>query len=95
MDDLSKLVIGSPKPDDDKCQQIWAKIPHTSMDNHFSANPAVKYIGEMGGKSTWTTARGRFPESIQKGPTEQEGPEGWSAVQGRQVGKPCCGGKAR
>ena len=65
MDDLSKLVIGSPKPDD-KRQQIWAKMPHTSMENPFSGNPVVKYVDEMGGKGTWTTARGRLPEGIPK-----------------------------
>ena len=54
------------KPDDDKRRQIWAEIPHTLMDNHFSGNPIVKYVGEMGGQGTWTTARGRLPEGIPK-----------------------------
>ena len=52
MDNFSKLVTGPPKTDDDKRRQIWDKLPHTSMDNHFSGNPIVKYIGEMGGKGT-------------------------------------------
>ena len=65
-DDMSKLVIGSPKPDDDKRRQISDEVPHTLMDNHFSGNPIVKYVGEMGGQGTWTTARGRLPEGIPK-----------------------------
>ena len=35
VDDLSKLVIGSPKSDNDKRRQIWDEIPHTLVDNHF------------------------------------------------------------
>ena len=65
-DSMSKLVKGSPKPDDDKRRQIWDELPHTSMDNHFSGNNVIKYIGELGGRGTWTTARGRLPEGIPK-----------------------------
>ena len=36
------------------------------MDNHFSGNNVIKYIGELGGRGTWTTARGRLPEGIPK-----------------------------
>ena len=50
LDDLSKLVSGSPKPDDNKRRQIWVEIPHTSMNNYFSGNFVVKCVGEMGGK---------------------------------------------
>ena len=63
---MSKPVIGSPKPDDDKRRQIWDELPHTSIDSHLSGNNVVKYIGEMGGKGTWTMARGRLPEGIPK-----------------------------
>ena len=65
-DSMSKLMIGSPKPDDDKRRQIWDELPHTSMDNHFSGNNVIKYIGELGGRGLWTTARGRLPEGIPK-----------------------------
>ena len=66
LDDFSKLVIGSPTPNEDKRRQIWDEIPHTSMDNYFSGNPIVKYVGKMGDKSTWTTACDRLPQDILK-----------------------------
>ena len=65
-DDLRKLVKGAPKPDDDKRRQIFTKMPHITMDNHFSGDRIIQLIGESGGKGTWTTARGRLPGGIPK-----------------------------
>ena len=57
-DDLTKLVIGVLKPDDNK---RWRhEIPHKSMNNHFSGNHIIRYVGEGGRKGTWTTAPGRL-----------------------------------
>ena len=66
VDSMAPLLQGAPKADNDKRRQIFTEPLHLGMDNHFSHDEVVKYLGENGHKATLTCQRGRLPRLCEK-----------------------------
>jgi hypothetical protein len=58
------LVVGATTDPKDKRQQIFSECVHIALDNHFSGDDVLRYLGEGGWKGTMTCRRDRLPKSV-------------------------------
>jgi hypothetical protein len=64
VDMIAPLVVGATKGSTDKRKQIFSECVHIAMDNHFSGDDVLYYLGEGGWKGTMTCRRDRLPKSV-------------------------------
>jgi hypothetical protein len=60
---ITRLVVGANKDPTDKRKQIFSECVHIAMDNHFSGDDVLRYLGEGGCKGTMTFRCDRLPKS--------------------------------
>ena len=63
---ITSLVKGAAKDATDSRRQIFDKKGHIGMDNYFSGDAVLRYLGEDGWKSTMTCRRDRLPKEVNK-----------------------------
>jgi hypothetical protein len=61
---INPLIKGNQKDDGDRRRQIFEEPPHITLDNFFSGDQVVHYLGERGYKVTMTCRRDRLPKGI-------------------------------
>ena len=61
VDLLSPLIKGNPKDANDTRRQIFEHPPHITLDNFFSGDQVIHYLGERGYKATMTCRRDCLP----------------------------------
>jgi hypothetical protein len=61
---ITPLVVGTAKDPRDKRKQLFSECVHIAMDNHFSHDDVLRYLGEGGWKGTMTCRRDRLPKSV-------------------------------
>jgi hypothetical protein len=66
VDMITPLVVGRTKDPTDKRKQILSEFMHIAMDNFFSGDEVLCYLGEGGWKGTMTCRRDRLPKSVPK-----------------------------
>ena len=59
-------MVGAPQEEGDTWRQIFNEPVHITMDNYFSGDNVMNYLGERGYKATMTCRRDRLPEGIPK-----------------------------
>ncbi len=64
VDMIAPLVVGATKDPTDKRKQIFSECVHIAIDNHFSGDYVLRYLGERGWKGTMTCRRDRLPKSV-------------------------------
>ncbi len=64
VDMIAPLVVVTTKDPTDKRKQIFSECVHIAMDNHFSGDDVLRYLGEGGWKGTTTCRRARLPKSV-------------------------------
>jgi hypothetical protein len=64
VDMITPLVVGATKDPTDKRKQIFSECMHIAMDNHFSGDDLLRYLGEGGWKGTMTCRRNCLPKSV-------------------------------
>ncbi len=63
-DMIASLVVGATKDPTDKRKQIFSECVHIAMDNHFSGDDVLCYLGEGGWKGIMTCRCNRLPKSV-------------------------------
>ncbi len=63
---MNPLIKGKPKKPQDKRKQIFEEPPHITMDNFFSGDKVMTFLGQEGWKATMTCRRERLPEGVPK-----------------------------
>ncbi len=66
VDMITPLVVGATKDPTDKRKQLFSECVHITMDNLFSGDEVLCYIGEGGLKGTMTCRRDCLPKSVPK-----------------------------
>jgi hypothetical protein len=66
IDKMEPLLVGGHQEDGDTRRQIFNAKVHITMDNYFSGDNVMKYLGERGYKATMTCRRDRLPEGVPK-----------------------------
>jgi hypothetical protein len=66
INEVEPLMVGARKDDGDRRRQIFHEPVHITMDNYFSGDNIMKYLGERGYKATMTCRRDRLPEGVPK-----------------------------
>jgi hypothetical protein len=66
LDQIAPLIVGAPQEEGDTRRQIFTEPVHLTMDNYFSGDNVMNYLGERGYKATMTCRRDRLPEGIPK-----------------------------
>jgi hypothetical protein len=61
---IASLVVGANKDPTDKRKQIFSECMHIAMDNHFSGNDELRYLGEEGWIGTMTCRHNCLPKSV-------------------------------
>jgi hypothetical protein len=61
---ITLLVVGTTKDPIDKRKQIFSECVHIAMDNHFSGDDVLRYLGEGGWKGAMTCRRNHLPKSV-------------------------------
>jgi hypothetical protein len=61
---ITSLVVGATDDQTDKRKQIFDERVHVAMDNHFSGDDVLCYLGEGGWKGTMTCRCNRLPKSV-------------------------------
>jgi hypothetical protein len=64
VDMSTPLVLGATKDPTDKRKQIFSECVHIAMDNHFSGDDVLRYLGERGWNGTMTCRHNRLPKSV-------------------------------
>jgi hypothetical protein len=64
VDMITPLVVGATKNPTDNRKQLFGKCVHITMDNLFSGDEVLHYLGEGGWKGTLTCRRNRLPKSV-------------------------------
>jgi hypothetical protein len=64
VDMIAPLVVGATKDPTDKRKQIFSECVHIAMDNHFSGDDLLHYLGEGGWDGTMTCRYDRLPKSV-------------------------------
>jgi hypothetical protein len=64
VDMIAPLVVGTTKDPTDKRKQIFSECVHIAMDNHFSGDDVLRYLGEGGWKGTMPCRRDHLPKSV-------------------------------
>ena len=54
IDNITPLIMGEEKDDNDNRRQIFQQKIHIAMDNYFSGDEILKFLGERGWKATMT-----------------------------------------
>jgi hypothetical protein len=63
VDIITPLVVGTTQDPTDKRKQLFSECVHITMDNLFSGDEVVRYLGEGGWKGTMM-CRHRLPKSV-------------------------------
>jgi hypothetical protein len=58
------LVLGTTKDPTDNRKQLFSECVHITMDNFFSGDEVLHYLGEGGWKGTMTCRRNRLTKSV-------------------------------
>ncbi len=66
VDIITPLVVGTTKDPTDKRKQLFSKCIHIAMDNHFSGDEVLRYLGEGGWKGTMSCRCNPLPKSVQR-----------------------------
>ncbi len=66
VDMITPLVVGVTKDPTDKRKQIFSECMHIAMDNFFSGDEVLHYLGEGSWKGTMTCRVDRLPKSVQR-----------------------------
>ena len=66
VDMITPLVVGATKDPTDNRKQLFNKCVHITMDNLFSGDEVLHYLGEGGWKGTMTCRRDRLPKAVPK-----------------------------
>jgi hypothetical protein len=61
---ITPLVLGTSKDPTYKRKQIFSECVHIAMDNFFSGDEVLRYLGEGGWKGTMTCRCDRLPKSV-------------------------------
>jgi hypothetical protein len=61
---IASLVVDTTKDTIDKRKQIFSECVHIAMDNHFSGDDVLGYLGEGGWKGTMTCRCDHLPKSV-------------------------------
>jgi hypothetical protein len=64
VDMITPLVVGATQDPTDKRKQLFSECVHIKMDNLFSGQEVLRYLGERGWKGTMTCRRNRLPKSV-------------------------------
>ncbi len=64
VDMITPLVVGATKDPTDERKQIFSECNHIAMDNNFSGDDVLRYLGEGGWKGTMTCRCNRLPNSV-------------------------------
>jgi hypothetical protein len=64
VDIITPLVVGATQDPTDKRKQLFSECVHITMDNLFSGDEVVRYLGEGDWKETMTCRRNRLPKSV-------------------------------
>ncbi len=64
VDMITPLVIGATKDPTDKRKQIFSESMHIAMENFFSGDEVLRYLGEGGWKGTMTCSCDHLPKSV-------------------------------
>ncbi len=64
VDIITPLVVGATQEPTDKRKQLFSECVHITMDNLFSGDKVVRYLGKRGWKGTMTCRRNRLPKSV-------------------------------
>jgi hypothetical protein len=64
VDMITPLVVGATKDPTDKRNQIFSECVNIEMDNHFSGDDVLHYLGEGGWKETMTCRCNCLPKSV-------------------------------
>jgi hypothetical protein len=64
VDMITPLVVGATKDTTDKRKQIFSEYVHIAIENHFSGDYVLRYLGEEGWKGTMTCRCNRLPKSV-------------------------------
>ncbi len=64
VDMITPLVVGATKDPTDKRKQLFSECVHIAMDNHFSGDDMLRYLGEGGWKGSMTCRRDRLPKFV-------------------------------
>ncbi len=66
VDDITPLAVGATQSPTDKRKQIFSKCIHITMDNLFSGDEVLRYLGEGGWKGTMTCRCDHLPKAVPK-----------------------------
>jgi len=66
IDIMTPLVKGASKEPTDKRNQMFDEPVHIAMDNFFSGDEVLRFLGERGWKATMTCRRDRLPRGVPK-----------------------------
>jgi hypothetical protein len=61
---ITPLVVGATQDPTDNRKQLFSEFVHITMDNLFSDDEVVGYLGEGGWKGTMMCRRTRLPKSV-------------------------------
>jgi hypothetical protein len=64
VDIITPLVVGATQDPTDKRKQLFSECVHITMDNLFSGDEVVHYLGEGGWKGTMTCRCNRLHKSV-------------------------------
>jgi hypothetical protein len=63
---IAPLVVGATKEPTDKRKQLFSECVHTTIDNLFSDDDVLHYLGEGGWKGTMTCRHDCLPKCVPK-----------------------------
>ncbi len=64
VDIITPLVVGATQDPTDKRKQLFSECVHITMDNLFSGDEVVRYLGEGGWKGIMTCRHNCLPKSV-------------------------------
>ena len=64
---INPLIKGNPKDENDTRRQVFDDAPHITLDNFFSGDQVLEYLGQRGYQATMTCRRDRLPDLGQGG----------------------------
>ncbi len=64
VDMITPLVVGTTKDPTDNRKQLFGECVHITMNNLFSGDEVLRYLGEGGWNGTMTCRRDRLPKSV-------------------------------
>ncbi len=64
VDNITPLVVGATQDPTDKRKQLFSECVHVTMDNLFSSDEVLRYLGEGGWKGTMTCRHSHLPKAV-------------------------------